>query len=181
VPDQDGPIAHELIACGKPTPIYVLNRDNLGGRGTTSDNIVQRLDHQLGNTGSFRDSDQPCYNAPAMWKQNVYFAPNHDVLKMFVLDPGTGMLSTTPVSKGPYTYLWPGSDPVVSSNGDDKGIVWTLDSATATLHASDATDVSKELYTSPSLGSSIRWVPPTVANGHVYMGLSGKVVAYGLQ
>lgn len=181
VPDQSGPIAHELIVCGKPTPIYVLNRDNLGGRGTTSDNIVQRLDHQLGNSGNFRDSGQPCYNSPAMWKQNVYFAPNHDVLKMFVLDPSTGMLSATPVAKGTYTYLWPGSDPEVSSNGDGNGIVWTLDAATATLHANDAADVSKVLYTSPSLGSSIRWVPPTVANGHVYLGLSGKVVAYGLQ
>jgi len=180
VPDQAGPFPHELIVCGKPTPIYVLNRDILGNRGTTSDNIVQRLDHQVGNTGSFRDSGQPCYNSPAMWKQNVYFAPNHDVLKMFVLDSSTGMLSATPVSKGAYTYLWPGSDPVVSSSGNTNGIVWTLDFATATLHANDATDVSKVLYASPSLGYAIRWVPPTVANGRVYLALSSKVAAFGL-
>lgn len=180
VPDQTGPYPHELIACGKPTPIYVLNRDSMGHRGTSSDNILQRLDHQIGNTGSFRDSGQPCYNSPAMWQQNVYFAPNHDVLKMFVLDSSTGKLSATPTSKGPYTYLWPGSDPVVSSHGNTNGIVWTLDSATSTLHANDATDVSKVLYTSPSLGSAIRWVPPTVANGHVYMGVGNKIVSYGL-
>ena len=181
VPNQTGTFAHELIACGKPTPIYVLNRDNLGHRGTTSDNIVQRLDGQLGNTGSFRDSGQPCYNSPAMWQQNVYFAPNHDVLKMFTLDPNTGKLSATPVSKGTYTYLWPGSDPVVSSNGNTNGIVWTLDSATSTLHANDASDVSRVLYASPSLGTAIRWVPPTVVNGHVYMGVGNKIVSYGLQ
>jgi hypothetical protein len=180
VPDQTGPYPHELIACGKPTPIYVLNRDSMGHRGASSDNILQRLDHQLGNTGNFRDSGQPCYNSPAMWQQNVYFAPNHDVLKMFALDSSTGMLSTTPVSKGAYTYLWPGSDPVVSSQGNTNGIVWTLDSATSTLHANDATDVSKVLYTSPSLGSAVRWVPPTVANGHVYMGVGSKIVSYGL-
>jgi hypothetical protein len=138
VPDQTGTYPHELIACGKPTPIYVMNRDSLGHRGATSDNIVQRLDHQLGNTGSFRDSGQPCYNSPAMWQQNVYFAPNHEVLKMFVWDPSTGMLSATPVSKGAYTYLWPGADPVVSSNDSTNGIVWTLDTATSTLHANDA-------------------------------------------
>jgi outer membrane protein assembly factor BamB len=180
VPDQAGPFPHLLIACGKPTPIYVLNRDAMGEVGGTSDNIIQRLDHQLGNTGSFRDSGQPCYNSPAMWQQNVYFAANHDVLKMFVLNAGTGMLSATPVSKGTFTYQWPGADPVVSSNGNTNGIVWAIDKTTGTLHASDATDVSKELYVSPSLGAPIRWVPPTVANGHVYVTASGKIIAYGL-
>jgi outer membrane protein assembly factor BamB len=180
VPDQNGQFPHEVIACGKPTPIYVLNRDSLGGLGTTNDNIVQRLDHQLdGQTGG-RDSGQPCYNSPAMWQQNVYFAANNDVLKMFVLDPSTGKLSMTPVSKGTFYYQWPGSDPVVSSNGNANGIVWTLDYKAGTLHASDATDVSKELYRSPSLGTGIRWVPPTVVNGHVYMGISTKIYAFGM-
>ena len=178
VPDQAGPFAHELIACGKPTPIYVLNRDAMGGRGTTSDNVIQRLDHQLGNTGSFRDSGQPCYNSPAMWQQNVYFVANHDVMKMFTLNANTGLLSTTPTSKGAYIYLWPGADPVVSSSGDTNGIVWTIDLATSTLRANDATDVSKVLFVSPTLGSAIRWAVPTVANGNVYVGLQGKVVSY---
>ena len=172
VPNQTGPYPHELIACGKPTPIYVLDRDAMGGLGTTTDNIVQRLDHQLGNTGG-RDSGQPCYGSPAMWQQNVYFAANNDVLKMFTLSTTTGMLSATPVSKGTYTYAWPGSDPVVSSNGATNGIVWTVDSSTGTLHANDAKNVSKILYTSPSLGSTTRWVPPTVVNGHVYIALQG--------
>jgi hypothetical protein len=100
---------------------------------------------------------------------------------MFTLDPSSGKLSATPVSKGTYTYLWPGSDPVVSSNDNTNGIVWTLDSATSTLHANDASDVSRVLYASPSLGTAIRWVPPTVVNGHVYMGVGNKIVSYGLQ
>ena len=40
--------------------------------------------------------------------------------------------------------------------------------------------VSKVLYASPNLGTAIRWVPPTVANGHVYMGVGNKIVSYGL-
>ncbi|HEY1580287.1 MAG TPA: choice-of-anchor D domain-containing protein [Terracidiphilus sp.] len=181
VPNQTGPYPHEIIACGKPTPIYVINRDAFGGRGTTSDNIIQRLDKQIGGTGSVRDSGQPCYNAPAMWQQNVYFAPNDDVLKMFTLNAGTGMLSTTPASKGTFTYSWPGSDPVVSANGSSSGIVWTIDLGTQTLRASDATNVSTSLYTSAALGSPTRWVPPTVVNGHVYVTASGKIIAYGLK
>ena len=178
VPDQTGPYPHELIVCGKPTPIYLLNRDALGDRGTTSDNVLQRLDHQVGNTGSFRDSGQPCYNSPAMWQQNVYFVANHDVMKMFTLNASTGLLSTTPVSKGAFTYNWPGADPAISSNGNTNGIVWTIDVTTGTLRANDAADVSKVLFVSPNLGTAIRWVAPTVANGHVYVGLNGKVVSY---
>lgn len=175
VPDQTGPYPHELIACGKPTPIYVLNRDHLGGLSATSDDIIQLLDHQLvSGTG------QPCYNSPGLWQQNVYFAPSYGVLKMFTLDPSTGMLSATPTSQGSFTYKYPGADPVISSNGTTNGIVWTIDASTATLHASDATEVSKVLYTSATFGSAVRWVPPTVANGHVYLGLSNKVVCMGV-
>jgi hypothetical protein len=180
VPDQNGPYPHELIACGKPTPIYLLNRDAMGELGSTSDNILQTLDKQLGNYGSWRDSGQPCFSSPAMWQQNVYFVANHDVMKMFTLSPTTGLLSTTPTSKGTYTYLWPGAHPVISSNGNTNGIVWTIDFPTNTLRANDATDVSKVLYVSPSLGSTIRWTAPTVVNGHIYVGLQGKVVSYSV-
>lgn len=181
VPNQNGPYPHEIIACGKPTPIYVINRDAFGGRGTTSDNIIQRLDHQIGGTGSVRDSGQPCYNSPAMWQQSVYFAPNYDVLKMFTLNASTGMLSTTPVSAGTFRYSWPGADPVISANGSSNGIVWTIDLGTQTLRASDATNVSKTLYASGALGSPTRWVPPTVVNGHVYVTASGNIIAYGVK
>jgi outer membrane protein assembly factor BamB len=179
-PDQNGPYPHEIIACGKPTPIYVINRDAFGGRGTTSDNIIQRLDGQIGGKGSVRDSGQPCYNSPAMWQNNVYFAANYDVLKMFTLNANTGMLSPSPVSKGTFTYHWPGADPVISANRSTNGIVWTIDVSSGTLHANDALDVSKNLYTSANFGSPTRWIPPTVVNGHVYVTASGKVLAYGL-
>jgi hypothetical protein len=173
VPDQNGQYPHELIACGKPTPIYVVNRDAMGGRGTTTDNIVQRLDGQLG-------SGQPCYTTPGMWQQNLYVAASSQVLKMFTLNASTGMLSSAPVKTGTLQYSWPGADPVISSNGNSNGIVWTIDLGTGTLRANDATDVSKTLYASPNLGSPTRWIPPTVVNGHVYVTASGKIFAYGL-
>ena len=146
--------------------------------GATSDNILQRIPNQLG-------SSLPCFNTPAMWQQNVYFAANHDVLKMFVLNASTGMLTATPVSKGAFSYNYPGADPVVSSNGNSNGIVWTIgfDAVTKvpTLRANDATNVSKELWVSPSLTSAVRWVPPTVVNGHVYVGASNKIIAFGMK
>jgi len=90
VPDQTGAYPHELISCGKPTPIYVLDRDNLGHLGDGTDNIIQRLDNVVGQLGKGASWVEACFTAPAMWKQNVYFGGKYDVLKMFTLDPNSG-------------------------------------------------------------------------------------------
>lgn len=175
VPTQTGPFPHELIICGKPTPIYVLNADSLGRVGTTSDHIIQRLDGQLGNS-----SGEPCFSSPSIWKQNVYFAASHDVMKMFTLSTVTGMLSATPVQKGSFTYHWPGANPVISSNGNNTGVVWTIDLQTNSLLANDANNISKLLYVNPNFGPAINWTVPTVINGHVYIGLKDQIIAYSL-
>ena len=177
VPDQPGPFRHEIITCGKLMSIYVLNRDQLGGLGTSSDNIIQRVDNQIGQTGNFRDSGHACFSTPAVWHQNVYFIPNRDVMKMFTLDPNTGLLSSTPASQGTFTYAWPGAYPAISSNDDSNGIVWTYEFATGTLRATDASDVSKELYVG-SVFPSTKWSVPTIVNGHVYVEAQNKIFAF---
>jgi hypothetical protein len=181
VPDQPGSHPHELIVCGKPTPVYVLDRDNLGQVGTTSDNVIQRLDNQVGAFAASTKSVQACFTGPALWGQNVYFGGKYDVLKMFTLDPNTGLLSATPVSQGTLAYGYPGADPVVSANGAANGIVWSIDTKTAALIANDATNLGNTLY-SGSLGApAIRWTVPTVVNGHVYVGEQGKVFGFALK
>jgi hypothetical protein len=53
------------------------------------------------------------------------------------------------------------------------------------LHAYDATKLSTELYntnqkpTRDSLGSSIKFAPPLVVNGKVYVGTKSHLVVYG--
>jgi hypothetical protein len=180
VPDQNGTYSHELIVCGKPTPVYVLNRDNLGQLGTTSDNIIQRLDNEVGAFSSKTNSVQACFTAPAMWGQNVYFGGKYDVLKMFTLDPNSGLLSSSPVSQGSLAYGYPGGDPVVSANGSTNGIVWTIDTGTNALIASDATNVASTLF-SGSVPGALRWTVPTVINGHVYAGGQGTVYGFALK
>jgi Abnormal spindle-like microcephaly-assoc'd, ASPM-SPD-2-Hydin/PQQ-like domain len=181
VPDQAGSHPHELIACGKPTPIYVLDRDNLGQVGTTSDNIIQPLDNQLGTYSNATHSVQACFTGPAMWGQNVYFGGKYDVLKMFTLDPNTGLLSSAPVSQGTLTFGYPGADPVVSANGATNGIVWSIDTKTNSLIANDATNLANTLFTGALSAPAIRWTVPTVVNGHVYVGEQGKVFGFGLK
>ncbi len=181
VPDQAGSYPHEMIACGKPTPIYVINRDNLGGIGTTSDNVIQRLDNQVGVFNSRTNSVQACFTGPAMWQQNVYFGGKYDVLKMFSLDPNTGLLSPTPVSQGSLAYGYPGADPVVSSSGTANGILWTIDTGTNALYANDATNLATTLFSGSLSVPAVRWSVPTVVNGHVYVGAEGEVFGFGLK
>jgi outer membrane protein assembly factor BamB len=178
VPDQtSGPYLHELIVCGKPTPIYVLNRDQMGHIGAISDNIIQRLDGVIGQTGNFRDSGMPCFSTPAFWQQNVYIVANHDVMKRFTLNSSTGLLSSTPVSQGTFNYAWPGAYASVSSNGASNGIVWTYEYTTGTLRATDALNVSKELFVG-SVYTSTKWSTPTVVNGHVYVFAQNRIFAF---
>jgi hypothetical protein len=178
VPDQtSGPYAHELIACGKPNSIYVVNRDALGGTGTTSDNIVQRVDNQLGQVGNWNDSGLACFSTPVFWNQNVYFGANHDYLKMFTLDAYTGLLSSTPVSIGPTVYTWPGAYPTISANGNTNGIVWAYEPTSGTLRATNASDLTKELFVG-TVYTGAKWKVPTVVNGHVYIGVQNKIFAF---
>ncbi len=176
LPDQPGSHPHMLIVCGKPDPIYVMDRDNLGHNGSSSDNILQRITGQVGGPAgtSNRDAGQACYTNPAIWQSNVYFGGNGDVLKKFTMS--NGQLSTTPANKGTYTYNWPGAQPVVTANGNSNGIVWSVDPNNGTVHANDANSLAS-LYTSSSLGSCSKWTTALVVNGHVYVAYNGKVVA----
>jgi hypothetical protein len=88
-------------------------------------------------------------------------------------------MSTTPSSQGSFSFLFPGSQPVVSSNGANNGIVWALDYTSYFLHAYDASDMTKELYRSSSVGYT-KWTVPTVINGKVYVVSTGTLSVFGL-
>lgn len=143
VPDQSGSHPHEATGCGKPTLVYVVDRDN--------------------------------------WEPNIYSIGNNDVIKAFHLDPSTGLLSTSPTSQRSFEFVFPGAQPVVSSNGSSNGIVWAVDHGTAAaLHACDANDMSMQLYVSSSMGTGAKWAVPTVINGKVYVGTDGHLYVFGL-
>ena len=181
IPTQSGPYASEAIVCGKPQSFYVLNQDNLGKKGTTTDNVIQRVDGQLSPlAGNWTDAQQPCYSTPSFWNQKVYFAPNHDVMKVFSLSATTGKLSTTPIQAGTFLYSWPGAYPAISSNGTANGIVWTYDYYSGTLRAADANNVSHELFVG-ILTPGSHWVVPTVINGYVYVNASNTLYAFTLK
>jgi hypothetical protein len=180
VPDQVGAFPHELIECGKLPQIYVLNRDNLGHQGATSDSqIVQELSGPVGGTTGTQAADH-CFMTPAYWQGNLYFVGNNDVIKQFTLDPVTGKMASTPTAKGTFIFAFPGGQPVTSSNDSSNGIVWVVDRGSpAHLHAFDATNVSKALFTSGALVFE-KWAVPTVVDGKVFVAGQGKLFVFGL-
>ncbi len=180
LPTFSGTYPHEAVNCSKLDDIYILDRDHLGEIGSSQDNVVQQVSGQLGGTSGLQYTDR-CFSNPAFWNNNLYFIGNNDVVKQFSFNPSTGMMSTTPVYKDTHEYVFPGAQPVVSSNGNANAIVWAIDFGNGSLHAYDATNVSKELYNSPSLGGGVKFTVPTVINGHVYVGLYNRLAIFGTQ
>src|SRR5437868_8546024 len=72
VPDQTGSVPHEMVGCGKPTTIWMLNRDNMGGLEPTPPNkttAVQEVNNVVGGV-SGNQADDHCFTTPAFWQQN---------------------------------------------------------------------------------------------------------------
>jgi hypothetical protein len=136
------------------------------------------------------------YSSPVYFDGKIYIQGVGDVIKAFALklDPATNtmMIDETPVSEGTVVSGYPGTVPSISANGTRDGIVWaaqvdaSLTGGPAILRAYDANDLSKMLYASNQAGSrdtaggAVRFVTPTVANGHVYLGTASEVDVYGL-
>jgi hypothetical protein len=182
LPNQtSGSYTHGLVEAGKSGEVYLLNRDNLGGYNPAGDTVVQELPFEVGNVGS--------WNTPAYWNGSVYYWAQLDTMKVFPLVNG---LLTGPTATSSETYGYPGANPVISSNGNTEGIVWTIESdaytnnGPAVLQAHNATNVSTTLYSSntnltrDNPGPAVKFTVPTVANGKVYVGTESQLSIYGL-
>ncbi len=189
LPNQTGTYPHVMVGGDKNGTVYVVNRDNMGKYHSSGDQILQELPGAVGvhvsNAGDCNDTHNDCnYGTPAYWNGNVYFSGVNDSVKAFAV--ANGQLSG-PTSKSPSIYGFPGATPAVSANGTSNGIVWVIEPIKSVVHAYDATNLANELYNSTqasggrdSLGSNVKFAPPTVVNGKVYVGTKSAVVVYGL-
>jgi hypothetical protein len=170
LPDGTGSAAHPhlLVIGSKSGTIYLVDRDNLGHFQPDGDSqIVQSLEGAVA----------PLFGIPAYFNNTVYFSAAHDQVKAFSLE--NGLLSTSPVSATNATFAVLGTVPSISANGSANGILWTIDPA-GQLHAYEAGDLSHQLYQG-SIGSSVMFSTPTIANGKVYVGTQNSLVAFGLK
>ena len=203
LPKQPGLHPDEILVAGKAGPacdpnggpIYVVDHDNMG--------------HVNGPVQAVNGSAGGYFASGAYWEgphgMYVYYAgadPNAlspggaalgDSLRLYRLRNGV-FVPASSVSQSPETFL-NGATPAVSANGKRDGIVWLVErrdplkikpgSQPAFLHAYDATDVSKELYSSEmnptrdAAGPAAKFVVPTIVNGKVYVGTQTELDVYG--
>ena len=184
-----------LTGGGKPGVFYVLNTANLGKESANDSQIVQKL--QL--AASYVSG------GPVYWQRSaanggplLYNWGASDWVKAYAFNGTT--LNTSPSFQGSGTQQWPGGILTLSANGDQpgSGVLWATVATTSgawsnppvpgELHAFSAADVSQELWNSnqnasqDAFGNFAKFVPPTVANGKVYVATwSSQVAVYGLQ
>jgi outer membrane protein assembly factor BamB len=168
-----------VVVTGKEGKMFVLDREKLGRFQAGSDSqIVQTI------------KGKDAYGAAAYWAGHVYLTDRSDVTREYAVEGGQLVL------KGQTAKMErPGAVPVVSADGVTGGVVWVLETKewneshadrAAVLHAYDALDLSRELWTSEGnagrdrAGMVVRFAVPTVAGGRVFVGVRGRVEVYGL-
>lgn len=127
------------------------------------------------------------YGTPSYWNGNVYAAASNAPMKQYQFQ--NGLLNPTPTAVSPTSYGLRGANTVVSSNGTQNAIVWAYEKSTSgqgILHAYNATDISKELWSSmmnagrDQLGEGIGFATPVIAEGRVIVAYDTRVGVYGL-
>ena len=186
LPDSAGSPAHPhlVVGGGKTAPIYLVDRDKMGRFNGTAgpNNIVQQFN---GGPGGDRDV------APAFFNNTLYIIDSNSKIGAYTIS--NALFNTTPVET-PDVYNNKGGATVsISANGTSNAIVWAIynsggqsPSTPCVLRAYNATNLTKELYSSDQLpsrdsaGDAVKFITPTIANGKVYVGAQYSVTVYGL-
>jgi len=183
------------IGGGKEGTVYLVNLDNMGGlsSGNADTNTVQ----------SWSVNTAQIHGAPVWWSGTngsfIYVWPDFsDHLRQFQFTNGFFDTNVYSVSISQCGQGSPGGILSVSADGTNggTGIIWATVNTTSnanqatvagTLHAFDARNVAIELWNSDmvpgrdALGNFAKFVPPTIANGKVYVAtFSNRVNVYGL-
>jgi hypothetical protein len=176
--DAGGTVRHLGVGAGKDKTVYVFDRDNMGGFDPSGDNTLYQV-----LPGTLANSE---FAAPAWFNGTVYFGAIGDVIRAFPVV--AAQLSTEPSAMTPTMFGYPGTTPAISANGTTDAILWALETTDpVVLHAYDATNIAVELYNSNQAangrdfaGAGIKWIPPTIADGKVFVPTASGVAVFGL-
>ncbi len=187
------PETNRVVTSAKDGKIYLLDRDNMGGFNTNTNNVIQTI--TLGAQATLRSS-YTYYRGAA--KEFMYSWSENDLLTAFAYNRIGSKFDDNPVKSGVAGPTGAsGAFLSVSSKGniDSTAILWATYASNGDanqsvrpgiLRAFDATDVTRELWNSSqspgdSPGSYAKFNNPTVINGKVYLGtFSNKLAVYGL-
>jgi len=185
-----------IVGGGKQSLLYLTNTTSLGGLvagNTQIDQIVTVNDQTPPYSADFFILS----GGPVYWNNSngsrLYVSADNDNVKAYAFDGS--LFGTTPVASTILAQPFGGGVLSLSANGSTagSGILWvSLPSASgghglshAQLHALDASTLmeiwNSDQDTVDNMGYWPKFSPPTIANGHVYVGSqSGYVSAYGL-
>ena len=195
------PNTHLSLSGSKEGRLFLIDNNHMGGTTADNSNVLQTLNVANITTSNTRHlHGSPVYFKDEYSNEYIYGWAEGSLLKQFPFNRST-MLFDTINEKIGNTALpsgMPGAMLSVSSNGStpNTGILWANhpingDANQAVvpgeLQAFDATDVTHELWNTnwsskrDSIGKFAKFVPPTIANGKVYMAtFSNKLNVYGL-
>jgi hypothetical protein len=182
------------IGGGKDGNVFVVDPLNMGGYGTTANDVIQT--DQICTNG-----DNNIFSTPVFWNGTIYYHCNGYGIAAYSWNANTTQMSTNPTSKGSAVFQQHGATPSLSANGAINGIIWDIDnsgydpcgclpvaaqSTPSVLHAYDATNLANELYNSSQAGSrdtaglALKFTVPTIANGRVFVPTQTELDIYGL-
>ncbi len=197
LPDAVGSASHPhlIVETGKTGRMYLIDRDNMGKNNTPGPDLnLQTV--TLGGPGVWGNPafflDQPGDGQPGSGSGIIYYWGTSAPAVAFRVT--NGVVNPTPITQTNFAIGFPGAQPSISSNGADpnSAILWALrvdnfgQSGPAELMAFKAEDLSQEIYSSKAtdqrdqFGSSVKFIFPIVANGHVYAGSNGFLSVFGM-
>ena len=179
IPDQTGKTKQMAVSAGKDGRMFLMNRNHLGGRNTTADQVL----------GTFQIG--ACWCGESFYQNNVVSSGGTKV--------GVWPIKTSATTKGslgqPFWSedLGGGGDggflTSVSSNGNSNTMIWAVSRGTIKLFAFQpipATSTLKPLgqwpagrWDDPSLAGANSTAVPVVANGHVYVASFKELDIFG--
>jgi hypothetical protein len=176
--DATGVVRQLAVGGGKDGILYLVRRDSMGKFNSSKNNIWQELDSAVASQ---------IRSTPAYFNGTVYYSGRDQGMKAFKLTDAK--LSASATSVTPVSFGYPGTVPVVSSNGTSNGIVWAaLNTSPGKLYAFDANNLGTELYGSDqasggrdSFGITNKYTSPMVAGGHVFVATQTGVAVFGLR
>jgi hypothetical protein len=173
---------HLLVQAGKDGRVFLLNRDGLGGRTTSTDRVVSMTGPYLAQFG------HPAAFAGSGGANYVYYFGVTDYLRALKFN-ATNPPTLTDAGDSPATFGYSSGSPVVTSNGTDpaSAVVWQVYSSGrsgshGTLEAFKAIPSGGKLTQiwSAPIGIASEFAVPATDNGRVYVGTrDGHVIGFG--
>ncbi|MFF0750758.1 choice-of-anchor D domain-containing protein [Streptomyces sp. NPDC004267] len=176
---------HLLVQIGKDGRLFLLDRDDLGGRSQGPNGT----DKVLGKFGPY----EGVWGHPAVYGGEggyVYTIGSKGPLRAFQYGlTGAGMPALTNTGRSPETFGYTSGSPVITSTGTNPGsaLVWSVytdgsNGANGQLRAYDAIPVNGTLplrWSAP-IGTAAKFSTPATDGGRVYVGTrDGHVLGFG--